>query len=96
MAHDGCPGLHLQDRLRWAVTPSGQRAGKAAKNIRTNVPRVLREQQADGVSLVKEVDAEHPCRSRRSHMVRSQTECSRSHPMRNGAPGDFFFLIFKF
>ena len=90
MAHDGCPGLHLQDRLRWAVTLGGQRADKAAKNIRTNVPRVLREQQADRVSLAKEVDAEHPCRSR-SHVVRSQTKCSRSHPMRNGAPGDFFF-----
>lgn len=54
MAHDGCPGLHLQDRLRWAVTLGGQRAGKAAKNIRTNVPRVLREQQADGVSLARD------------------------------------------
>ena len=95
MAHDGCPGLHLQDRLRWAVTLGGQRAVRLPRTSEQMCPGCSGSSKLTGF-LWQEVDAEHPCRSRRSHVVRSQTKCSRSHPMRNGAPGDFFFLIFKF
>ena len=43
---------------------------------------VIREQRRGGVSLAKELDAEHQCRGRRGHMATRQMEGSRSCPMR--------------